>query len=249
MAIVSGASRGIGEAIAIGLADAGADVVVTARTLERLESVADRITKIGRKSLAVKMDVSDFSTISPMVERVVKEFGRIDILFNVAGTNVRKPIIDIKEEDYDMVMNVNIKGAYFVTKEVGVIMVKQKRGKVINIASLTSAIGLSNISPYAISKGALAQLTRALAVEWGKYNIQVNAIAPGFILTDFNKKLWENKKLYNWVVDLTPAQRLGSPEDLIGTSVFLASDASNFITGQIIFVDGGFICGHPWLLD
>jgi NAD(P)-dependent dehydrogenase (short-subunit alcohol dehydrogenase family) len=146
-------------------------------------------------------------------------------------------------------MDVNIKGAYFLCKEVGKGMVQQKRGKVINIASLTSAIGLANVTVYTSSKGALAQLTKGLAVEWGPYNIQVNAIAPGFILTDFNRKLWENKALYDWVVNLTPAGRLGSPEDLIGMAVFLASEASDFVSGQILFVDGGFMAGSPWPLS
>ena len=247
-ALVCGASRGMGKAIALGLAQAGADVAVAARSRDTLEPVAAEIADMGVRGRAVIMDVSDLATIPPAVQQVEKDLGPIDILFNVAGTNVRGPIVEIAEEQFDQVMDVNIKGVYFLCKEVGKGMVERRRGKVINIASLTSAIGLANVTVYTCSKGALAQLTKGLAVEWGQDNIQVNAIAPGFILTDFNRKLWENKTLHDWVVNLTPAGRLGAPEDIVGMAIFLAAPASDFVSGQVMFVDGGFIAGSPWPL-
>lgn len=247
-ALVSGASRGIGQAIALGLAEAGADVAVAARTQETLEEVAAQISGEGRRALPVQLDVSQVDAIPAAVERVTNELGPIDMLFNVAGINVRKPIEEVSEDDFDGVMDVNIKGAYFLCKEVGKGMIARKRGKVVNIGSLTTAIGIPKITVYASSKGALGQLTKGLAVEWGQYNIQVNAIAPGFIVTDLNRKLWEDEKMLNWVHGLTPAGRLGTPEDLVGTAIYLASAAADFVTGEILFVDGGIMAGSMWPL-
>lgn len=247
-ALVSGASRGMGRAIALGLAEAGAEVAVAARSQEALEKVAAEISALGRKALAVSLDVSRPKDIPGAVQRVTEELGPLDILFNVAGTNIRRPIAEMEEADYDQVMDVNIKGAYFLCREVGKGMIAQQRGKVINIASVTSAIGLAKVTAYACSKGALAQLTRGLAVEWGPHGIQVNAIAPGFIRTDFNRKLWENKAMLDWAVGGTPAGRLGTPEDVVGAALFLSSPAADFITGQILFVDGGYMAGRPWPL-
>jgi len=247
-ALVSGASRGIGKAIALGLAEAGADVAVAARTTEALEEVAVEISGMGVRGLVVPLDVGAVSTIPAAVEQVVDTLGPIDILYNVAGTNVRGSIEEIEETQFDEVMDVNIKGAYFLCREVGKGMMAQKRGKVINIASLTTAIGLAKVTVYTSSKGALGQLTKGLAVEWGAHNIQVNAIAPGFILTDLNRKLWENEELLSWATGRTPAGRLGSPEDIVGTAIYLASDASDFVSGQILFVDGGIMAGSPWPL-
>ena len=245
-ALVSGASRGMGKAIALGLAQAGAAVAVAARSLDTLEPVAAQIRALGTTALA--LDVSQPEQIPAAVQRVEAELGPIDILFNVAGTNVRRPITEIAEAEYDQVMVVNIKGAYFLSREVGKGMIARGQGKVINIASVTSAIGLAKVTAYACSKGALAQLTRGLAVEWGPHNIQINAIAPGFILTDFNRKLWENQAMLDWAVGGTPAGRLGQPEDVVGAAIFLSSSAADFITGQVLFVDGGYMAGRPWPL-
>lgn len=247
-ALVSGASRGIGRAIALGLAEAGADVAVAARSREALEEVAAEIAAMDVRSLAVPLDLERVEMIPDAVQQVVDGLGSIDILFNVAGTNVRSPIVEMKEEDFDRVMDVNIKGAYLLCKEVGKGMVRQQRGKVVNIASLTSSIGLAQVTVYACSKGALAQLTRGLAVEWGGDNIQVNAIAPGMILTDFNRTLWERKEMLDWALERTPAGRLGSPDDIVGMAIFLSSGAADFISGQVLFVDGGFMAGSPWPL-
>ncbi|MDP7450016.1 MAG: glucose 1-dehydrogenase, partial [Candidatus Latescibacteria bacterium] len=247
-ALVSGASRGIGRAIALALAEAGADVAVAARSSEDLEALAGDITEMGVRGQAVQLDISATSTIPAAVAKVVDHLGTIDILFNVAGTNVRGAIEEIDEAQYDEVMDVNIKGAYFLCQEVGKGMMAQKRGKVINIASLTTAIGLAKVTVYTSSKGALGQLTKGLAVEWGPHNIQVNAIAPGFILTDLNRKLWENQEMLDWATGRTPAGRLGSPDDIVGTAIYLASGASDFVSGQILFVDGGIMAGSPWPL-
>lgn len=247
-ALVSGASRGMGKAIALGLAQAGAAVAVAARSLDTLEPVAAQIRALGTTALALALDVSQPEQIPAAVQRVEAELGAIDILFNVAGTNVRRPITEIAEAEYDQVMDVNIKGAYFLSREVGKGMIARGQGKVINIASVTSAIGLAKVTAYACSKGALAQLTRGLAVEWGPHNIQINAIAPGFILTDFNRKLWENQAMLDWAVGGTPAGRLGQPEDVVGAAIFLSSSAADFITGQVLFVDGGYMAGRPWPL-
>jgi NAD(P)-dependent dehydrogenase (short-subunit alcohol dehydrogenase family) len=247
-ALVSGASRGMGRAIALGLAQAGADVAVAARNPETLESVAAAIRALGREAVVQPLDLSQPDQIPGAVQRVEANFGPLDILFNVAGTNVRRPITEIAEAEYDQIMDVNIKGAYFLSREVGKGMVARRQGKVVNIASVTSAIGLAKVTAYACSKGALAQLTRGLAVEWGPHNVQVNAIAPGFILTDFNRKLWENQAMLDWAVGGTPAGRLGQPEDVVGAAVFLSSPASDFISGQVLFVDGGYMAGRPWPL-
>jgi len=247
-ALVSGASRGMGRAIALGLARAGADVAVAARNPETLEPVAEEIRALGREALVQSLDVSRPEEIPAAVQRVEEHLGPLDILFNVAGTNLRRPITEIAEAEYDQIMDVNIKGAYFLSREVGKGLIARQRGKVINIASVTSAIGLAKVTAYACSKGALAQLTRGLAVEWGPHNVQVNAIAPGFILTDFNRKLWENPAMLDWAVGGTPAGRLGQPEDVVGAAVFLSSPASDFISGQVLFVDGGYMSGRPWPL-
>ena len=247
-ALISGASRGIGKAIALGLAEAGADVAVGARSREALEAVAAEISAMGARALALPLDVSQVAAIPGAVRQVVDTLGPIDILFNVAGINIRKPAVEVEEDDFDRVMDINIKGAYFLCREVGRGMIRQQRGKVINIASLTSAIGLPKITVYTSSKGALAQLTKGLAVEWGPHNIQVNAIAPGLIRTDLNQDLWEDRKMLDWALGLTPAGRLGTPEDIVGAAIFLASPAADFVSGQVLFVDGGIMSGSMWPL-
>ena len=247
-ALVSGASRGIGKSIALGLAEAGADVAVAARTKDDLEKVAHTISELGVRSLAVPLDVSQVGTIPAAVAQVEEGLGPIDILVNVAGINNRGLIQDLEEAAFDEVVAINFKGSYFMCKEVGKGMMERKRGKVINIASIVTAIGLPKITAYTGTKGALGQITKGLAVEWGPHNIQVNALAPGFIATDLNTHLWENQEFTRWCLDRTPAGRIGKPEDMVGTAVYLSSEASDFVTGQIIYVDGGIIAGDYWPL-
>lgn len=249
VALVAGGGRGIGEAIALGLADAGADVAVAARTEADIEAVAAAIAQRGRRSLSVPLDVSQVADLSPAVDRVVDELGDIDILFNVAGINIRKPATELKEEEFDQVMDVNFKGAYFLSQQVGKRMIARGQGgKIVNIASLATGIGLPKITVYTGSKGALGQLTKGLAVEWAEHDIQVNALAPGFIATALNSHLWENVEFNDWILDRTPAKRVGTPQDMVGTAVFLAASASDFVTGQVIYVDGGVIAGSVWPL-
>jgi NAD(P)-dependent dehydrogenase (short-subunit alcohol dehydrogenase family) len=179
----------------------------------------------------------------------VKRFGRIDVLFNVAGINYRHAAETFPDDKLDEVLNVNIRGNFLMARDCGRVMVEQKRGKVVNVASLHTHTSLAGMVPYGASKGAVGVMTRALAVEWAAYNIQVNAIAPGFIRTDLNAVLWENDAVRNWALARTPAGRLGAPRDLVGTAIFLASAASDFMTGQILYVDGGITAGTTWPLS
>ena len=249
VALVAGGGRGIGEAIALGLADAGADIAIAARTPGDIASVAAAVTERGRRSAAIQLDVSKVDELEPAVDRVVDELGEIDILFNVAGINIRKPATELAEEEFDQVMDVNFKGAYFLSQQVGKRMIARgKGGKIVNIASLTTGMGLPKITVYTGSKGALGQLTKGLAVEWAEHDIQVNALAPGFVATALNSHLWENEEFNTWILDRTPAHRVGTPEDMVGTALFLAAPASDFVTGQVIYVDGGIMAGSVWPL-
>ena len=244
VALVVGASRGIGRAIAIGLAEAGATVALSARSEAALDDVAREIAdRGGPRASVVPLDVSKTSSIAPAVDQIREEHGRIDVLHNVAGINIREPVFEVSEEDYDSVMDTNLKGLYFTCQAAGSVMAEQGQGKIVNIASLTSAIGLSNATVYTATKGAVSQLTKGLAMEWARYHIQVNAIAPGFIETDLIRRLWR-PEMFEWAQRETPAGRLGQPEDVVGLAVFLSSPASDFVTGQTIFVDGGFLAGR-----
>jgi len=197
----------------------------------------------------IPCDVLDEGAIRRAVEHVSHEFGRIDILFNVAGVNHRQAALTFPSEQFDRIYGVNVRGAFLMAREAGAVMAAHRGGKVVNIASLHSIHSLPVVSAYGASKGALASLTRALAVEWAPLNIQVNAIAPGLIRTDLNATLWQDPAMLHWVETRTPARRLGTPTDVVGAALFLASPASDFITGQILFVDGGISAGSPWPLN
>jgi 2-deoxy-D-gluconate 3-dehydrogenase len=246
VAVVTGASRGIGRALALGLAQSGAHVVAIARGKPGLDETVQQIQSQGGSAQAFELDIQDIVAGQAAIDQIAAEHRRLDILVNCAGTNARDNATDIKPEDFDRVWSVNVRGALFLSQAAGRIMTKAQSGKIINIASVTSFIGLSKVATYATSKGALAQMTRTLATEWAKHNVQVNAVAPGFIRTDFNKKLWENEILYQWVIGNTPAERLGAIEDVVGAVQFLASPASDFICGHVLVVDGGFLSGGPW---
>jgi NAD(P)-dependent dehydrogenase (short-subunit alcohol dehydrogenase family) len=246
VALVVGASRGIGEAIAEGLGDAGARVILASRSLERLETLAARMCARGAQASPLALDVTSPASISAGVEKVLQEHGRVDILVNVAGTNIRKRAEDYTVEEYEHLLATNLTGIFQVTQRVGAAMQRQRKGKIINIGSLTTSIGFPYLSVYAITKGGLGQLSKVLAVEWAPYNIQVNVIAPGFIVTDLNRKMWQRDDMLAWLKATQPNPRVGTPEDIVGAAIFLASPASDYITGQILFVDGGKTAGSCW---
>lgn len=246
VALVIGASRGIGEAIAEGLGEAGAHVVAAARSLDKLEALAARMRNNGAQASAVRLDVSDRASVSSSVDQVLQAHGRVDILVNVAGANIRKRAEDYTPEEYDHLLATNLKGLFQVTQLVGAAMKRRQKGKIINIGSLTTSIGFPYLSVYAITKGGLGQLSKVLAVEWAPYNIQVNVIAPGFIVTDLNRHMWQREDMLAWLKTTQPNPRVGTPQDIAGAAIFLASSAADYITGQVIFVDGGKTAGSPW---
>lgn len=238
--IVTGGSGGIGRVLAIGLAKHGADVVVTSRTLAKLEPVAAEIQALGRKAKAIPCDVTSDRSVKDMVDRAVKEFSRIDILVNAAGINIRNSAEDIPVEDWQKVMDFNARGTFICCQAVGRVMIKQKSGKIVNLSSVRGRYGApSGAIAYSPSKGAVDTLTRTLACEWAKYNILVNAVAPTLIETDLTRQALANPEFARTMKARIPLGRWGFPEDVIGPTVFLAAKASDFVTGQIIYVDGG----------
>ena len=246
VSIVTGASRGIGLAMAEGLAGAGSNLAIVGRRFESLESVAERIASdSGRHVMPIQADVGNLDDIGEIIRQTIDRFGKINVLVNNAGINVRRPAEAYTEADWDTVTNVNIKGTFFLTQACGQVMIKQKAGKIINNLSLASAIGLPTITAYTASKGGLMQITKPLAVEWVLHNIQVYGIAPGFIRTALTEPMRADMR-NQWVLNRTPANRWGEPEDLVGLTIFLASEVSNFVTGEVIFVDGGYMAGSDW---
>ena len=242
--LVSGGTRGIGRAISQGFAERGATVIVTGTRRETVDQALEVIS--GSNVHGLVCDVSDASAIREAVREAIAAHGRIDTLINCAGVNRRKPALEVTEEDYDFILDINLKGAYIMAQEVGRHMIERGSGSQVNIASLNTDKPLLNVSPYALSKAGMEGMTRALAAEWGPHDVRVNALAPGFILTDLTQKLWSDPTMHEWGVANTPQRRLGKPEDMVGTALFLASPASAFLTGQIIYVDGGFTAGFHW---
>lgn len=248
--LVSGGSRGIGYAIAAGFAARGAKVWITGRDADTLQAASTRLeTECHSLVIPIVCDVAQPQDIHQLVETVLQQAGQIDTLINVAGVNRRKPALEITEDDYDFVLDINLKGAFLLSQKVGKSMVDRGAGNQIQIASLNSDRPLKNVAPYAMSKSALAQMTRALALEWGPRGVRVNGLAPGFILTDLTRQLWSDQRMQTWGLAQTPLRRLGQPDDLVGAALFLASTAAAFLTGQILYVDGGFTAGWPWPID
>jgi NAD(P)-dependent dehydrogenase (short-subunit alcohol dehydrogenase family) len=244
--IVSGGSRGIGRAIAHGFADREAKVIITGRDESSLVAAAKEIGAGKGSVTPIVCDVAKLADIERLVAKVVVDFGRIDTLVNVAGVNRRKPALDVSEDDYDFILDINLKGAFLLSQAVGRQMVEQRSGCQINIASINTDRPLKNVLPYAMSKAGIAHMTRGLALEWGPSGVRVNGIAPGFILTDLTQKLWSDEKILAWGHANTPQRRLGVPQDMVGTAIFLASPASSFMTGQTLYVDGGYTAGWAW---
>lgn len=242
-ALVAGASRGIGLAIAQEIAAAGAHTILGARSMDKLEFHAKALAEKGYSAAALRMDISD----SQSIDTAVRSLGSIDILINVAGMNIRKPFENYSKQEYDTILQTNLHGLVELTQRVGAKMIaRHAGGKIVTIGSLMSLVGLPYLSVYAITKGALGQLTKALAAEWGKYDIQVNCIAPGFILTDLNRSIWQQPKMADWIRSSQANPRIGSPEDIAPLAVFLSGRGSNYITGQIIPVDGGYTTTAVW---
>ena len=243
VAIVTGASRGLGQYFARALANAGADLVITSRDSSRLTDFKKEIESLGKKALAVKLDVLSQSDIDNMVQMTIKEYGKVDILVNNAGLNIRKPSVEFSEQDWDTVLDTNLKGSFFCAQAVAKEMIKRNQGRIINVGSCTCVFGMEGIAAYTASRGAILSMTRSLAAEWGRYGITVNVLAPGWFKTAQNAVLYENKEWVDYITSRIPLNRPGQPHDLDGTVIFLASDASEYITGQIILVDGGFTTG------
>jgi NAD(P)-dependent dehydrogenase (short-subunit alcohol dehydrogenase family) len=248
--LVSGGSRGIGRAIAEGFARRGARVIITGREEKTLAATAKEIASPGGPPVKhLVCDVADPAAIERLGQAAPAEFGPIDTLINVAGVNRRLPIEQVSEADYDFIIDINLKGAFLLSQAIGRQMLQRGQGNQINIVSLNNYAPLKHVLPYAMSKAALGHMTRGLALEWGPRGVRVNAIAPGFILTDLSKALWARPDMQAWGLPNTPLRRLGVPDDLIGAALFLASPASAFMTGQILFVDGGFSAGLAWPID
>ena len=245
-ALVAGASRGIGLAIARALAAQGAYTVLAARSMDVLRSEAERLRESGQSAEPLRLDITDYDSIDSAALRCPD----VDILVNVAGTNVRRRFQDYTPEDYERIMQTNLHGVVRLTRLVGKRMVEGGRGgKIVNIGSLMSVLGLPYLSVYAMTKSALAGLTRVLAAEWAHADIQVNCIAPGFILTDLNRDMWEPDDMKEWLGVVQANPRLGTPEDIAGLAAFLSGPASDYITGQVIAADGGYTTTAKWPFD
>ena len=238
VAIVTGASRGLGRGMAIGLAKVGANVVVT-DVLDTKETV-EEIKKLGREALGIKVDVTKKSDVEAAVQQTLEKFGKIDILVNNAGILRMEPTEDMKEEDWDKVLAVNLKGQFLCAQEVGKHMIKQKSGKIINIASIAGKFASAESAAYNASKAGVILLTKTLATDWGKHNIQVNAICPGAFLTPMTEDLLKDERFIQMIKMNVPLGKYGEPEDLVGTVIYLASKASNYMTGHALVVDGGW---------
>ena len=240
VALVTGAGRGIGRYLAQGLARYGADIIATGRTVSQLEEAAQEIRQLGRRCLVVPMDITQKADIEKGVEKAFQHFGRIDILVNNAGINIPKPALEVTEEDWRRVLDSNLTGLFFCCQAVGRIMVNQKSGKIINISSQTGTVAIQWRAAYCSSKAGVNLLTKVLALEWGPHNINVNAVAPTFIETPMTKPMLENLAFREMVLNKILLGRVGQPKDVLGAVIYLASEASDLVTGHVLLVDGGW---------
>ena len=243
VAIVTGASRGLGQTFARALARAGADLVITSRTLDSLKAFHVEVESMGRRAVSLELDVRSEDSIRKMVADAAKAYPRIDVLVNNAGCNVRKKAVDVTWDDWNLILDTNLRGAFFVAQSVAKVMIPHGRGRIINIGSVTSVMGYAGLGPYGASRGGIRQLTMSLADDWGPHGITVNCLAPGWFKTDQNKVMYEDPEWVAYLVDRIPMRRPGKPTDLEGPVVFLASDASEYVTGQTLLVDGGISTG------
>ncbi len=243
VAIVTGTSRGLGQYLARALARSGADLVLTSRDRKTLAPFEAEIAGLGRRSVSLDLDVRNHESIQKMVTAAHAAFGRIDILVNNAGCNVRKPALDVTWDDWNLILDTNLRGSFFVAQAVARHMVAAQYGRIINIGSVTSVAGYAGLGPYGASRGGIRQLTMSLADDWGSYGVTVNCLAPGWFRTDQNKVMYEDPEWVEYLKDRIPLKRPGRPDDLDGAVVFLASEESRYVTGQTLLVDGGISTG------
>jgi NAD(P)-dependent dehydrogenase (short-subunit alcohol dehydrogenase family) len=241
IAVVVGGTSGIGQTIGHGLAEAGADVIPTGRRADLVEAAAGEIEALGQRSLRISSDVLNRGSLQSLLDAVVAKFGKVDILVNAAGRTKRTPFLEVEESEWNEILDTNLTGAYRVSQVFGRHMVERKYGRIIQIASLTSFVGMYEVAAYAASKSGLAALTRTLAIEWARYGVCVNAIMPGVFRTALNEKLLDGTPRGQEFLMRTPMRRFGKVEELVGSAIFLASDAASFVTGTILQVDGGFL--------
>lgn len=243
VAIVTGASRGLGQYFARALAKAGADLVLTSRKRETLASFVAEVESLGRRAVPLELDVQNQESIERMATEAEAAFGQIHILVNNAGCNIRKPALEVTWRDWNQVLDTNLRGTFFVGQAVAPRMIAKGYGRIINIGSVTSVFGYAGLAPYGASRGGVRQLTMSLADDWGKYGVTVNCLAPGWFRTEQNKALYEDKDWVEYLTERIPVKRPGEPHDLDGAVVFLASESSRYITGQTLLVDGGISTG------
>lgn len=243
VAVVTGTSRGLGQYLARALAKAGADLVITSRTLESLAEFKSEMEALGRRVVAIELDVRDESSIQRMAKEAQAAFGQIHILVNNAGCNVRKPALDVTWDDWNLVLETNLRGSFFVSQALAKGMIERGYGRIIHIGSVTSVFGYAGLAPYGASRGGIRQLTMSLADDWGKHGVTVNCLAPGWFRTEQNKVMYEDPEWVEYLVERIPLKRPGQPHDLDGAVVFLASEASRYVTGQTLLVDGGISTG------
>jgi NAD(P)-dependent dehydrogenase (short-subunit alcohol dehydrogenase family) len=243
VALITGTSRGLGQYFARALARSGADIAMTSRDRGSLHDFAREIEAVGRKAFATELDVRDQASIQRAVAEVEDHFGKIDILVNNAGCNIRKPALDVTWEDWNTILDTNLRGAFFVAQAAARGMIARGYGRIINIGSVTSVAGYAGLAPYGASRGGIRQLTMSLADDWGRHGVTVNCLAPGWFKTKQNEVLYQNAAWVEYITDRIPVKRPGRPDDLDGAIVFLASEASRYVTGQTLLVDGGISTG------
>lgn len=243
VAIVTGTSRGLGQYFARALAKAGADLVLTSRKRETLADFDAEMKALGRRTVCLDLDVRDQGSIERMAADAEAAFGQIHILVNNAGCNVRKPALDVTWDDWNLILETNLRGSFFVAQAIARRMIAHRYGRIVNIGSVTSVAGYAGLAPYGASRGGVRQLTMSLADDWGPHGITVNCLAPGWFQTQQNRVMYENKEWVEYLVDRIPVKRPGEPHDLDGAVVFLASEASRYVTGQTLLVDGGISTG------